>query len=62
MNTVSITHAIEFVFSHVICFPHSNISSPSKNLYIIIENVYYKDGEPKVTINIIIKRKEKLYI
>ena len=31
--------------------------SQSKNLYII-ENLYYKDAEPKVTINIIIKRKE----
>jgi hypothetical protein len=51
-------HAIEFVFSHVICFPHSNISSPSKNLYIIIENVYYKDAEPKVTIN----KEKKSYI
>jgi hypothetical protein len=29
--------------------------SQSKNLYIIIENVYYRDAEPKVTINIIIK-------
>ena len=30
-------------------FRHSNISSPkSKKLYIIIENGYYKDAEPKV--------------
>lgn len=31
----------------------------SKNLYIIIENVYYKDVE---TIDIIIKRKEYIYL
>jgi hypothetical protein len=34
----------------------------SKNLYIIIEKVYYKDAEPKVPINIIIKRKEYIYL
>jgi len=34
----------------------------SKNLYVIIENVYYKDAEPKVTINIIIIIKEYIYL
>jgi hypothetical protein len=43
-------------------FPPSNFSkSKNKNIYIIIANVYYKDAEPEVNINIIMKRKEYIF-
>jgi len=36
----------------VTCFPHSNILSPSPNIFILSFKMYTtKDAEPKVTIN-----------
>jgi hypothetical protein len=50
------------VISHVTYFPPSNFSkSKNKIIIIIIANVYYKDAEPEVNINIIMKRKEYIF-